>query len=117
MRKNVVKLTANSGEESRPALNPDARQNQLISLAVNLAEKQLKEGTASSQVITHFLKLATKKEEVELEKIQIEKELLRAKISSLESNKQTAEKFEEAIKAMKSYQGFNISEEDDFNEY
>lgn len=111
MRKTIVKLTANSDEETRPAINPDARQNQLISLAVNLAEKQLKEGTASSQVITHFLKLATKKEEVELEKIQIEKELLRAKINNLESNKQTAEKFEEAIKAMKSYQGLSNGED------
>lgn len=115
MRKSIVKLTANSDEETRPALTPDARQNQLISLAVNLAEKQLKDGTASSQVITHFLKLATKKEEVELEKIQIEKELLRAKISSLESSKQTAERFDEAIKAMKSYQGIFDLEEDDYN--
>ena len=115
MQRRNAKLSAESEKETRPAINPDARQNQLISLAVNLAEKQLKEGTASSQVITHFLKLATVKEQVELEKIQMEKELLKAKIDSLEATKQTAEKFEQAIKAMKSYQGTSDDEEDIFD--
>ena len=56
----MAKQTTKSPKETRkirPALSPEARENQLIDLAVNLAEQQLLDGTASSQVITHFLKL------------------------------------------------------------
>ena len=62
-----VRGSSNSSRERRPALTPEARENQLISLAVDLAEKQLQEGTASSQVITHYLKLGSTKEKIEKE--------------------------------------------------
>lgn len=87
-----------------PAPTPEARENQLISLAVNLAEKQLLEGTASSQVITHYLKLGTTRERLEKEKLERENELLRAKTEALESSKRLEELYSEAMKAMKSYQ-------------
>ena len=61
----------------RPAMSPDARENQMINLAVDLAEKQLEEGTASSQVITHFLKLGSSKERLEREKLEEENKLLK----------------------------------------
>lgn len=89
----------------RPALTPEARENQLISKAVDLAEKQLDEGTASSQVITHFLKLATTRAELEKEKLARENELLRAKTESLQSAKRIEELYENAIKAMQRYGG------------
>ena len=68
--------TSSVSKKGRPALSPDARENQLISLAVDLAEKQLREGTASSQVITHFLKQSTAKAELEKEKLRKENLLL-----------------------------------------
>ena len=71
----------------RPALTPEAEENQMISLAVDLAKKQLMEGTASSQVITHFLKLGSSKEKLEREKLEKENELLRAKTEALQSAK------------------------------
>ena len=71
----------------RPALTPESRENQLIALSVDLAEKQLREGTASSQVITHFLKLGSTKNQLELEKIRHENALLEAKTQSLQSAK------------------------------
>ena len=89
----------------RPALTPEARENQLISLAVDLAEEQLRDKTASSQVITHFLKLGTTKAELEKEKLAKENELLRAKTESIESQKRIEELYAEALNAMRRYNG------------
>ena len=91
--------------EMRPALSPEARENQMISLAVDLAEKQLREGTASSQVITHFLKLGTTKAELEREKLARENELLRARTESIQSAQRVEELYTNALNAMKSYSG------------
>lgn len=87
----------------RPATTPEARENQLISLAVDLAEKQLSEGTASAQVITHYLKLGSTKERLEKEKLEQENALLRAKTDSIRSAEQNLALYEQAIAAMKSY--------------
>lgn len=95
----------NSVRAIRPALTPEARENQLISLAVDLAEKQLQEGTASSQVITHYLKLGSGRERLEREKLEEENKLLKARTEQLQSMKRVEELYEEAIKAMKNYGG------------
>lgn len=89
----------------RPALTPEARENQLIALAVDLAEKQLMEGTASSQVITHYLKLGSTKEQLEKEKLIEENRLLRAKAEVIASSEEAKKKYEEAIAAMMRYGG------------
>lgn len=90
---------------NRPAIDPDARQNQLIALAVDLAEQQLRDGTASSQVITHYLKQASVRERLENERLQEENKLLRAKTEQLKSEKRSEELIEEALKAFKNYAG------------
>lgn len=95
----------------RPAETPEARENQMINYAVDLAERQLREGTASSQVITHFLKLATQKERLEREKLQLEKDLLVAKTEALQSQKHVEELYAKAITAMQVYSGRNIDED------
>ena len=100
-----VAPSSESTPRRRPGLTPEARENQLISLAVDLAEKQLMEGTASSQVITHYLKLGSTKERLEKEKLEEENKLLRARTEALQSAKKSEELFEEAIKAMRSYSG------------
>jgi hypothetical protein len=89
----------------RPALTPEARENQLIALAVDLVEQRLLDGTASSQETTHFLKLGSMKNRLEMEKLEEENRLLRAKTASLESAKRSEELFAEAIKAMRRYSG------------
>ena len=99
---------ANGSQPSRkirPALTPEAREQQLVSLAVDLAEKQLIEGTASSQVITHYLKLGTMNHKLELEKLQEENKLLKAKTESIQSAQKTEELYREALAAMRSYAG------------
>ena len=89
----------------RPALTPEARENQMISLAVDLAERQLQEGTASSQVITHYLKLGSMRERLEREKLEEENKLLKARTEQIQSMKRVEELYEEAIKAMSNYSG------------
>ncbi|MFI3115548.1 MAG: hypothetical protein R3Y12_05360 [Clostridia bacterium] len=89
----------------RPALSPETRENQMISLAVDLVEKQLLEGTASSQVISHYLKLGSTKERVELEKLKLEKELIEAKTENMRSAQRSEEVYTEVLNAMKRYNG------------
>lgn len=89
----------------RPALSPEARENQLISLAVDLAEKQLMEGTASSQVITHYLKLGSTKEKIEQEILKEQKKLIEAKTQALQTAKRIEELYTNALDAMRSYSG------------
>lgn len=88
-----------------PAKTPEARENQMIAYAVDLAERQLLDGTASSQVITHFLKLGSTKERIEKEILLKQKELIEAKTDSLQSAKKVEELYENAISAMRTYSG------------
>jgi len=97
----------------RPALTPEADEQQMISLAVDLARKQLLDGTASSQVITHYLMLGSSKKKQDSEIKELEKELLIAKTESIRSTKRIEELYGEAIKAMRIYAG---SEGNDDNE-
>ena len=101
----------NSSRSIRPALTPEARENQMIALAVDLAEKQLLEGTASSQVITHYLKLGSTKERIEKEILEKQKELISAKTESLQSAKRIEELYAEALNAMRNYNGQGDSDD------
>lgn len=89
----------------RPATTPEQSENQLIGLAVDLAAKQLEAGTASAQVITHFLQLGSSRERLQQEKLRIEAELMEAKKEQMASAKKIEELYEGAIKAMRQYNG------------
>lgn len=88
-----------------PATTPEARENQLIALAVDLAEQQLSEGSASSQVISHYLKLGSTKEKIEKEILIEKKELLKAKTEAMQSAKRVEELYSNALDAMRQYSG------------
>ena len=100
-----TKQVRNKSLSMRPALTPEADEQQMISLAVGLARKQLSEGTASSQVITHYLQLASSKKRLEMEKMELEKELLKAKTDAIKSEKNIEKLYTEAIQAMQIYSG------------
>jgi uncharacterized protein YcaQ len=89
----------------RPATTPEARENQMISLAVDLAEQQLLKGTASSQVISHYLRLGSTKEKLEKEILEQQKELIKAKTEAIQSAKKVEELYLDALNAMKRYSG------------
>lgn len=107
----MAKVTqTSSSRKMRPASTPEARENQLISLAVDLAEQQLREGTASSQVITHYLKLGSTRERLEKEKLEEENKLLKARTEQLYSLQRMEELYSNAIKAMQDYSGHGDSD-------
>lgn len=88
-----------------PATTPEGREKQMIALAVDLAEKKLRDGTASPQIITHYLRLGTIQAGLEREKLKNENALLEAKTSALKSAERIEELYREALEAMKSYGG------------
>ena len=105
-KRNIKRVPDDQPEiKSPPVMTPEAREQQLVSLAIDLAEKQLREGTASSQVITHYLKLGSSKEKLEKEILQEQKKLVVAKTSAIESQERIDELYAVAIKAMRTYNG------------
>lgn len=106
---------ASNKRKRRPASTPEARENQLISSAIDLAEKQILEGTASAQVITHYLKLGSSREKLEQERLESENAVLRARVESMASGKRIEELYEAALNAMRNYSGQAIPDEEDFD--
>lgn len=98
-------------KKRRPAANPEARENQLISLAIDLAEKQLMEGTATSQVIAHFLKLGSSSEKLEQRMKKQQADLIEAKTESIKSAQRVEELYQNALNAMRAYSGASDDEE------
>lgn len=98
--------------EEDDGLTIKSREDGMISLALALAEKKLRDGTASPQIITHFLKLGTTQQQLEIEKLEKETELLRAKTEALRAQRSLEETYKEAIAAMRIYQG-NMGTDDE----
>lgn len=111
MKKARVVSSSDTPKKRRPAISPEADEQQMISLATSLARKQLEEGTASSQVITHYLKLGTTVAQLEKAKLEKENKLLDAKTESIQSEQRSEELFKQAIDAMKRYSGRGDSDD------
>lgn len=97
----------------RPATTPEGRENQLVSLAVELAEQRIRQGTASAQEIVHFLRLGSSRERLEQDRIAAENQLLQVKIETMASAKRVEELYRSALDAMRSYSGQEPLHEDD----
>ncbi len=111
MRKGKSGTSSPRPSKLRPALTPEARENQLIALAYDRAEQQLIEGTASAQVIAHFLKLGSTKEKIERKKLEKETELLNAKTENIKSEQTSEELYGKVLDAMKRYSGQGESDD------
>ena len=103
-RKAPIKHT-DTTRKIRPALSPEAQENQLISLAMDLVKQRLLDGTASSQETTHFLRLGSMKERAEMEILEKQKELMTAKTELIRSTRNSEELLDKAMKAFGTYQG------------
>jgi hypothetical protein len=102
----------------RPATTPELREQQLVSDAMEFAEKQIRDGTASSQIVTHFLKEGSPRAQLERDKLIQENERLKAQVAQLASAKNVEELYEKAITAMRRYSGhFDEEEVDDYDDY
>lgn len=100
-----VKDSSTQFREMAPAITPEAQENRCISMAYTLVEQRLRNGSASSQETTHFLRRGSEKERLELEKLEEENKLLRAKTEALKSQKNVEELYEKAISALTNYAG------------
>ena len=98
--------------KSRPALSPEARENQMIALAMDLVEQRLRDGTASSQETTHFLKLATAESKLKVRMLEEQEKLTVAKTKEIEAKKDNKELMERALKAMQRYKGVTGDDEE-----
>lgn len=113
MPRKRVQTSDVSKKAMRPGLTPEARESQMISLATDLAEKQLRDGTASSQVITHYLKLGSTKERIEKEILEKQKLLIEAKTQSIKSSQKMDVMYKKAIDAMRVYSGHGGDSDED----
>lgn len=108
----MARLRSSHDDRRRaPARTPEAREMELSAAAYDLAEEQIRQGTASSQVITHFLKAGSMRERLEQERMRHEMELMEVKREQLEGQKRVEELYVSALEAMRSYSGFGPSGE------
>lgn len=112
MRKTRAVSSSDSLQKMRPALSPEARENQLISLAMDLAEQQIRDGTASSQLITEFVKRGSTKARLEKEILEEQKGLIEAKIQAMQSAQRIEELYAKAMDAFRSYSGQGVPPDD-----
>ena len=112
----VAGSSENSTKKLRPAITPEARENQAISLAMDLAIQQLQDGTASSQLITEFVRRGSTKARLEQEILEEQKDLMKAKTEALQATKRMESLFDDALKAFRTYSGQGGSEviDDDY---
>lgn len=103
--------------QSRPALSPEARENQCIALAMDLAEKKLRDGTASSQLITEFVKRGSTKSKLEQEILEEQKILITAKTENIKAATKSEQEYSKVVAAIKKYSGYSDDEEDKEDEY
>jgi hypothetical protein len=108
-----AKPRESSRRRRRPATTPEAREIEISAEAYSLAEEQIRQGTASSQVITHFLKMGSTRERLEQQRIEHENELLQVKREAIQSQQRIEELYVDAIRAMKSYSGSGAEEAED----
>lgn len=99
----MVKKAAKPVKETRPASNPESREQQLVSLAINLAEEQLKNGTAAPSVINHFLKIGSTRESIERDILEKQAKFLEAKAETINKDRDAQDLAKAAIEAMKNY--------------
>lgn len=97
----------------RPALTPEALDNQMISLTYDLVKQRLVDGTASSQETTHFLKLATTKVKLENKLLEAQTAVAMAKKDAIQSQQRSEEMFRDAMRAFRRYSGQGDDGEDE----
>jgi hypothetical protein len=107
----VKTVSSNPSPKLRPALTPESRENQMAALAMDLVEQRLRDGTASSQETTHFLKLVSSRAKVELKRLELENELVAAKTKAIADAQEIKVLYEEALKAMRRYGGHGDEDE------
>lgn len=116
MKRKESETKANTSRPVRTPMSPEAMEGQMISMAMDLARQQLQDGTASSQVITHFLKLGSTRERLETEILEKQRDLVAAKTEQLKSQKRVEELYANALQAMRRYSGGSDDEDVEYED-
>lgn len=103
-------------QRRRPASTPEARENQLVSSAIDLIERRILDGTASAQETLYFARLGSSRETLEQERLRHENEKLKAQIENMASAKRVEELYDAAIAAMRNYSGHTVEEDSPYDE-
>lgn len=112
----IMAKESKSTRKAAPAKSIEGREQQMIALAMDLAEKKLRDGTASNMLICHFLRYGSTQNKLEQEDKKADVELKKAKVESIHAQRATEEMFAEAISALKGYQGNMFNGEDDYDD-
>ena len=96
----------------RRALSLERREDQLISLAYDLVEERIRNGTATSAETVEFLKRGSTKARLEKEIMEEQKKYMKAKTEAMESAKRVEELYSEAMVAFRSYQSTQPDDKD-----
>jgi len=115
MRRKPDPFPSDTFKSRPPSPTVEGREQQMIALAVDRAEEQLRKGTASAQVIVHYLKLGSTKDRLEKEILEKQRELITAKTEALQSAKRIEELYANALSAMRKYSGEIVSDNEDLN--
>lgn len=113
IRRNNIASSESSSRSRKPDTTPEGRESKMVSLAERLAERQLRDGTASSQVLVHYLKLGSSRERKEQAKLEGEIVLQEARVKALGSTERLEKLYESAMTAFRGYQGQPPETEDD----
>lgn len=113
MKRTTTQSTASKLRKKRPALTPEARENQLMALATDLVEQRLLDGTASSQEVSTILRMGSTKARLEKEILSLNRELVAAKTEAINANKDIKKLYQDAIKAMRRYNGQGDDDDDE----
>lgn len=109
------KVGSSDSRPFRPATTPEGRESQLVAAAFDLVEKRIRAGTATSQEVTHFLKLGSSREQLEQQRLRYENELTEVKIAAIASQKKVEELYKSALDAMRLYSGQEPIDRDDYD--
>lgn len=105
-------------KKRKKALTPEARENQIIALVIDVEEERIRNGQATAQELIHWMKLASAKARLEQKKLENENLLIQAKVDAIKAQQNTEELYKKALAAMRSYQGEPEEEDyDDYDEY
>lgn len=105
-------VVSDTNNQYPPARTDEERELQMIAMATDEAERRIRNGTATSQLLVHYLKLGTEKSRLEQEKLRAETELLSTKVKVAEAEKKSSELYAQAINAFRKYSGQEVNDEE-----
>lgn len=81
------------------------RERENMFLATELAAKQLRDGTAKAQVVTHYLRMSSPREDIERRMMEAKIALLEGQLAACQNDMATQALIIEALESLREYRG------------